>query len=443
MMRSVKTIISLTALASTVNTVSASNPECSAHPRCASLDGDCCPTTNFRYCKETLNNFTWWKPWTKVPWASFQRECTLTLPWFYDAVDCCERDSFPDSPAECSAHSECAARGLGGACCPTTDGIYLYCCSGIYTDTTNSGGPNPSPTPGSAPPPIANNGPFFSPLPLQTSGPTPPPQTSGPTPPPTKGPTFSPTKSPSKAPTRSPTKTPTKQPTPVPAPGSTPPPTAVTSAPTKNPTPQPTPPPTKGPTPNPTAGPTPLPTPPPTGSTGTLPALRMVGDQLWDYYQLGECEGGMYCYFLILFGWWWWSDSLTFYLFSDCDFHSDCALGLVCGFRDFEGDAPNVRVYGCDLDPRDFGTGFEDFCHRPRRADTMVIVSDKESGLGKPYPLGLCEGDCWDDDDCQGNLVCEYLDEDSEMRGCTGFGEVCMVIVIMDGMSWAKRRHEE
>lgn len=102
-------------------------------------------------------------------------------------------------------------------------------------------------------------------------------------------------------------------------------------------------------------------------------------------------------------------------------------MGLVCGFRDFEGDkraVPSVRVNGCSLDPRDFGTGFEDFCHQPKRLDTAVIVADKESNLGKAYPLGLCEADCYDDSDCQGNLICLFLVEDQEMRGCTGFGEV-------------------
>lgn len=119
--------------------------------------------------------------------------------------------------------------------------------------------------------------------------------------------------------------------------------------------------------------------------------------------------------------------SSTHSLTIDCDFHSDCALGLVCGFRDYEGDKsaiPSVEVFGCSLDPRDFGTGFEDFCHRPERADTVVIVADKEGDLGKIYPLGLCEGDCYDDSDCTGNLICIELEDDQELRGCTGVAEV-------------------
>lgn len=33
------------------------NPECSAHPLCRGLSGDCCPTTNFVYRKPILSNW--------------------------------------------------------------------------------------------------------------------------------------------------------------------------------------------------------------------------------------------------------------------------------------------------------------------------------------------------------------------------------------------------
>ena len=33
------------------------------------------------------------------------------------------------SSATCSAHPDCAARRLAGDCCPTSTGVFLYCCS--------------------------------------------------------------------------------------------------------------------------------------------------------------------------------------------------------------------------------------------------------------------------------------------------------------------------
>jgi len=58
---------------------------CSAHPKCSGLHGQCCPTSQ-----------------------------GLML-------ECCE--------AECTLHSLCAKAGLEGTCCPTLHGVMLGCCN--------------------------------------------------------------------------------------------------------------------------------------------------------------------------------------------------------------------------------------------------------------------------------------------------------------------------
>jgi len=68
---------------------------CSAHPACAGLEGDCCPTSD-----------------------------GVTL-------GCCGSVPTPPSPgpaeASCSRHPACS--GLTGDCCPTTSGVTLDCCN--------------------------------------------------------------------------------------------------------------------------------------------------------------------------------------------------------------------------------------------------------------------------------------------------------------------------
>lgn len=63
-----------------------------------------------------------------------------------------------------------------------------------------------------------------------------------------------------------------------------------------------------------------------------------------------------------------------------------------------------------------------------RELDTLDYMADEGDYLsgasGNPYPLFRCQGDCDDDDDCQGNLVCDQREEDDdEVYGCTGTPE--------------------
>jgi hypothetical protein len=71
-----------------------------AHPECAHLDDDCCPTKSGAF------------------------------------LDCCLDDQtakdldYPDNPdvATCAANALCDIEGRDGDCCPTDDGTFLFCC---------------------------------------------------------------------------------------------------------------------------------------------------------------------------------------------------------------------------------------------------------------------------------------------------------------------------
>lgn len=128
-------------------------------------------------------------------------------------------------------------------------------------------------------------------------------------------------------------------------------------------------------------------------SVGGGGALVFIGDFEMDFYQLQECQG-------------------------DCDFDSDCALGLICDFRD-SGDGGVVP--GCDGDAEDIASGSEDFCIQRPSATHLVILADDDAPEG--FPLPVCAGDCDDDDDCQDGLVCLQRDFEEPVAGCEGLGE--------------------
>lgn len=82
--------------------------ECSKYAKCSNLTGFCCPTTD----KEMLDC-------CKGLDLGFSE---LSLPTT-NALGVSVKD-----PVSCSSHSKCAAAGLSGACCPSTDGQMLGCC---------------------------------------------------------------------------------------------------------------------------------------------------------------------------------------------------------------------------------------------------------------------------------------------------------------------------
>ena len=71
---------------------------------------------------------------------------------------------------------------------------------------------------------------------------------------------------------------------------------------------------------------------------------------------------------------------------------------------------------GCQGDANLIGSGGDDFCIR---------LSDLEfvGNNGNPpeaFPLQKCQGDCDNDEECKGELVCFHRNGGEEVPGCEG-----------------------
>jgi hypothetical protein len=237
--------------------------------------------------------------------------------------------------------------------------------------------------------------------------------------PPTDSPTpLPPTDSPTPLPTEIPSKQPTALPTAAPQSRA---PVLGTDQPTKSPTKSPT----INPTMLPTSLPTPLPTPLPTQRpTGPVINLNNLG---WEPpVPLGACEG-------------------------DCDDDSDCGPGMYC----YQRNAIATPVPGCaggehELTLADFCTYGSNPPIRyptseptqtnkpptdsptkaptntpstglPTSSPTEVGKSVNNTGWSPSEPLEECYGDCDDDSDCMGDLMC-FLREypNAPVPGCMG-----------------------
>eukprot|EP00980_Cylindrotheca_fusiformis_P004439 scaffold948_cov106-Cylindrotheca_fusiformis.AAC.11 len=93
----------------------------------------------------------------------------------------------------------------------------------------------------------------------------------------------------------------------------------------------------------------------------------------------------------------------------DCDRNSDCEDGLECFQR-----SANVAVPGCAKGDEDESR--TDYCIAIAKQLPTISFSEK-------LPLGLCQGDCDSDEDCEGTLSCQQRHAGEEVNGCNGGGE--------------------
>ncbi|GFH44862.1 hypothetical protein CTEN210_01336 [Chaetoceros tenuissimus] len=96
--------------------------------------------------------------------------------------------------------------------------------------------------------------------------------------------------------------------------------------------------------------------------------------------------------------------------FGDCDHDDQCEGDLVCGQRD--GFEP---ISGCVGEGGKSDVKGKDVCMQPPK---IKYVGECRS----QHQCGLCQGDCDDDDDCEGSLVCVQRDNYEPVLGCNGDG---------------------
>jgi hypothetical protein len=93
---------------------------------------------------------------------------------------------------------------------------------------------------------------------------------------------------------------------------------------------------------------------------------------------------------------------------SDCNTDADCQPGLICWERKIGEPAP-----GCTLSTQQRNSPF-DFCV----AASARLIKATYVGNNDVSNLGLCQGDCDNDDDCAEGLRCHQRSRGQSAPGC-------------------------
>ena len=83
----------------------------------------------------------------------------------------------------------------------------------------------------------------------------------------------------------------------------------------------------------------------------------------------------------------------------------------------FQGDLICFQRDGSDPVPGCSGTGTDGYDYCDIRLPNMLF------DIGNDVNLVECEGDCDEDEDCLGDLVCQQRNNVEEVLGCLGKGE--------------------
>ena len=114
----------------------------------------------------------------------------------------------------------------------------------------------------------------------------------------------------------------------------------------------------------------------------------------------------------------------------ECDIDNDCKGDLKCFQR-----TGSEKIPGC------FGSGTagSDYCYQVSASFTSASTSSLTSsltsssvinnifgrlrapGCSKDRPCGVCQGDCDNNDECAGNLICKLKDGPGDVQGCSGY----------------------
>jgi hypothetical protein len=105
----------------------------------------------------------------------------------------------------------------------------------------------------------------------------------------------------------------------------------------------------------------------------------------------------------------------------DCQTDDDCKGTMLCFHRSNQAQ----QVPGC------FGkgiggiTGGENYCYDPKspviKGSNTTDTALSSPGCSKEKPCAVCQGDCDNDDECAGDLVCQQKAGPGSVPGCLGF----------------------
>lgn len=96
----------------------------------------------------------------------------------------------------------------------------------------------------------------------------------------------------------------------------------------------------------------------------------------------------------------------------DCDSDYECKGSLVCFQRDGREDVPGCLLGSQYLPGKDFCVSL---------GSTPVRLAGDNGRPSLAFPLKRCEGDCDNDEECEGNLECFKRSGNEDVPGCSGY----------------------
>eukprot|EP00581_Thalassiosira_minuscula_P006350 CAMPEP_0183748818 /NCGR_PEP_ID=MMETSP0737-20130205/67967_1 /TAXON_ID=385413 /ORGANISM="Thalassiosira miniscula, Strain CCMP1093" /LENGTH=473 /DNA_ID=CAMNT_0025984557 /DNA_START=468 /DNA_END=1888 /DNA_ORIENTATION=+ len=112
----------------------------------------------------------------------------------------------------------------------------------------------------------------------------------------------------------------------------------------------------------------------------------------------------------------------------DCDNDNECEGALVCFTRSVEEGNIGASVPGCSGNGGDASDDDDDFCTARPSSTYLAYIANGGVNQGA-FPLKECEGDCDDDSECEGDLICFIRNQDTPeggglalVGGCQGLG---------------------
>lgn len=119
-----------------------------------------------------------------------------------------------------------------------------------------------------------------------------------------------------------------------------------------------------------------------------------------------------------------------------CTGDSDCDTGLKCWESEVNNTLP---VPGCAGDPSQHNYRSGGYCYDPAKWISKNLTFRGERACASSNPCQVCQGRCYYDKDCEGELKCWPRSKQEAVPGCIGLG-VSGVGYCYDPASWASTK---